>query len=65
MLSYFEEESCVINGTRNSSVVNCALVCIKQKNNTQIGCLGDFEMTNKNLTMEDVTVIFEKLLKKN
>ena len=33
--------------------------------NTQIGCIGDFEMTNKNLMMEDITVIFEKMLKEH
>ena len=27
--------------------------------------MGDFEMTNKNLTMEDVTVIFEMMLKEH
>ena len=27
--------------------------------------MGDFEMTNKNLTMEDLTVIFEMMLKEH
>ena len=30
---------------------------------TQIGCIDGFEMTTKNLTMEDIKVIFEKILK--
>ena len=27
--------------------------------------MGDFEMTNKNLTMENITVIFEMMLKEH
>ena len=33
--------------------------------NTQIGCIDSFEMTTKNLTMENIKVIFEKMLKEN
>ena len=33
--------------------------------NTQIGCIDSFEMTTKNLTMEDIKVIFEKMLKEH
>ena len=33
--------------------------------NTQIGYIGPFEMINKNLTMEDITVIFKKILKEH
>ena len=33
--------------------------------NTQIGCIESFEMTMKNLTMEDIKVIFEKMLKEH
>ena len=33
--------------------------------NTQIGCIDSFEMTKKNLTMEDIKVIFEKILKEH
>ena len=30
---------------------------------TQIGCTDSFEMTTKNLVMEDIKAIFEKMLK--
>ena len=33
--------------------------------NTQIGCIDSFEMTTKNLTMEDIKVTFEKMLKEH
>ena len=33
--------------------------------NTQIGCIDSFEMTTKNLTMEDIKVIFEKIQKEH
>ena len=33
--------------------------------NTQIGYIDSFEMTTKNLTMENIKVIFEKMLKEN
>ena len=33
--------------------------------NSQIGCVSSFEMTTKNLTMENIKVIFEKMLKKH
>ena len=33
--------------------------------NTQIGCIDSFEMTTKNLTMEDIKVIFKKMLKEH
>ena len=33
--------------------------------NTQTGCIGDFEIINKKLTLEDVTVIFQKMLKEH
>ena len=33
--------------------------------NTQIGCIESFETTMKNLTMEDIKVIFEKMLKEH
>ena len=33
--------------------------------NTQTGCIGSFEMMTKNLTMEDIKVIFEKMLKEH
>ena len=33
--------------------------------NTQIDCIDSFEMTTKNLTMEDIKVIFEKMLKEH
>ena len=32
---------------------------------TQIGCIDSFEMTTKNLTMEDIKVIFGKMLKEH
>ena len=33
--------------------------------NNQIGYIDSFEMTTKNLTMEDIKVIFEKMLKEH
>ena len=33
--------------------------------NTQTGCIDSFEMMTKNLTMEDIKVIFEKMLKEH
>ena len=33
--------------------------------NTQIGYIDSFEMMTKNLTMEDIKVIFEKMLKEH
>ena len=33
--------------------------------NTQIGCIDSFEMTTKNLTMEDIKVTFENMLKEH
>ena len=33
--------------------------------NTQIGCIDSFEMTKKNLTMEDIELIFENMLKEH
>ena len=33
--------------------------------NTQIGCIDSFKMMTKNLTMEDIKVIFEKMLKEH
>ena len=30
-----------------------------------VGCIDGFEMTTRNLTMEDIKVIFEKMLKKH
>ena len=33
--------------------------------NTQISCIDRFERTTKNLTMEDIKVIFEKMLKEH
>ena len=33
--------------------------------NTQFGCIDGFKMTTKNLTMEDIKVIFEKILKEH
>ena len=32
---------------------------------TQIGCIDSSEMTTKNLTMEGIKVIFEKMLKEH
>ena len=53
---------------RNSNVVNGVRALYKVKRivndiNTQIGCVDSFEMTTKNLTMEDIKVTFEKMLK--
>ena len=55
---------------RISNVVNGGRVLYKVKRivndiNTQIGCMDSFEMTTKNLTMEDIKVIFEKMLKEH
>ena len=55
---------------RISNVVNGGRVLYKVKRivndiNTQIGCIDSFEMTTKNLTMEDIKVIFEKMLKEH
>ena len=33
--------------------------------NTQIGCIDSFEMTTNNLTMKNIKVIFEKMLKEH
>ena len=33
--------------------------------NIHIGCIDSFEMTTKNLTMEDIKVIFKKMLKEH
>ena len=33
--------------------------------NTQIGCIDSFELTTKNITMEDIKGIFEKVLKEH
>ena len=33
--------------------------------NTQFGCIDGFKMTTKNLTMEDIKVIFKKILKEH
>ena len=33
--------------------------------NTLFGCMDGFKMTTKNLTMGDIKVIFEKMLKEN
>ena len=32
---------------------------------TQIGCIDSFEMTKKNLMMEDIKLTFEKILKEH
>ena len=32
---------------------------------TQIGCIDSFEMTKKNLMMEDIKLTFEKMLKEH
>ena len=55
---------------RISNVVNGGRVLYKVKRivndiNTQIGCIDSFEMMTKNLTMEDIKVIFEKMLKEH
>lgn len=33
--------------------------------NTQFGCIDGFKMTTKNLTMKDIKLIFEKILKEH
>ena len=33
--------------------------------NSQIGCIDSFEMTKKNLMMEDIKLIFENMLKEH
>ena len=58
------------NKWRISNVVNGGRVLYEVKRivndiNTQIGCIDSFEMTTKNLTMEDIKVIFEKMLKEH
>ena len=55
---------------RNLNVVNGGRVLHKVKRmvnerNTQIGCIDSFEMMTKNLRMEDIKVISEKMLKEN
>ena len=55
---------------RNSNVVNGRCVLYKVKRtvndiNTQICCIDSFEMTTKNLVMEDIKVTFEKMLKEH
>ena len=37
----------------------------RRGSNTQIGCIDGFEMTTKNLTMQDIKLIFEKMLQEN
>ena len=54
----------------NLNVVNGRQVLYKAKRivndiNTQTGCIDSFEMTMKNLIMEDIKVIFEKMLKEH
>ena len=36
-----------------------------RRRSMSVGCIGDFEMTNKILMMEDIVVIFEKKLKEH
>ena len=36
-----------------------------RRRSMSVGCIGDFEMTNKILMMEDIAVIFEKKLKEH
>ena len=55
---------------RNSNVVNGGRVLYKVKRivndiNNQTGYIDSFEMTTKNLTMEDIKEIFEKMLKEH
>ena len=55
---------------RNLNVVNGGRVLHKVKRmvndkNTQIDCIDSFEMMTKNLRMEDIKVISEKMLKEN
>ena len=54
----------------NLNVVNGRQVLYKAKRivndiNTQTGCIDSFEMTTKNLTMGDIKVIFEEMLKEH
>ena len=53
-----------------SNVVNGGRVLYEVKRivndiNTQTVCIDSFEMTTKNLTMEYIKVIFEKILKEH
>ena len=55
---------------RNTNVVKCGRVLYKVKRIvndiiTQIDCIENFEMTTRNLTTEDIRVIFEKMLKEH
>ena len=45
--------------------VGFPLITQKYTQNTQIGCTDSFELTMKNLTMEDIKVIFKKMLKEH
>ena len=38
---------------------------IVNNTSTQIGCIDSFEMTKKNLMMEDIKLTFEKMLKEH
>ena len=44
-------------------VMVCVLFVLSLNN--QIGCIDSLEMTTKNLTMEDIKVTFEKMLKEH
>ena len=56
--------------TRNSNVFNGGRVLYKvirivNDINPQIGWIDSFEMTTKNITVKDITIIFEKMLKEH